>query len=56
MASMNDVIKIKKKEFILTLSLFTPSDMNSKITLMPKVILEKKLSQKIYSILDVNEL
>ena len=35
MASVN-LIRIKKKEFILTLQSFTPSDMNFKTILMPK--------------------
>ena len=42
-----DVIRIKNKEFsILIINSFSPSDMNLKTILMPKVILAKNLSQK----------
>ena len=43
-------IQIKKKEVTLILYSFTPSDMNFQAILMPKVILGKFLSQKIYSL------
>ena len=46
-----DVIRIKKKEFVLILQSFTPSDMNFKTILMPKVILAEILSQKSLSYL-----
>ena len=36
-----DVIRIKKKEFILMLRSFTPYDINFKTILMPKGILGK---------------
>ena len=40
---LNDTKRIKKKQVS-----FTPSDMNFQAILMPKVILKKCLSQKIY--------
>ena len=40
---------IRKKHVTLTLYSFAPSDMNFQWILMPKVILAKILSQKIYS-------
>ena len=47
-----DVIQIKKKEYIIILEPFSTPDMTFKTILMPKVILEKCLSQKkIYSYL-----
>ena len=50
---LNDTIQIKKKQVILILYSFAPSapsDMNFQTILMPKVILAKFLSQKIYSL------
>ena len=41
-----DVIRMKKKEFILILLSFTPSDMNFKTIWMPKVILTNKFVTK----------
>ena len=41
-----DMIPTKKKEFILILLPFTPSDMNFKTILRPKVILAKKNCHK----------
>ena len=47
---LNDTKRIKKKEVILILYSFTPSDMNFQTNLMPKVILEKSWSQNVYSL------
>ena len=47
---LNDMKRIKKKQVTLILYSFTPSDMNFQTILMPKVILAKFLSQKIYSL------
>ena len=40
----------KKKQVKLMLDSFTPSDINFQTILMPKVILAKFLSQKMYSL------
>ena len=48
--SLYDVIRMKKKEFIMILLSFTPSDMIFEPILMPTVILAI-LSQKSYSYL-----
>ena len=50
MKNANDTKRIKKKQVTLILYSFTPSDMNFQTILMPKVILAKFLSQKIYSL------
>ena len=47
---LNDTKRIKKKQVTLILYSFTPSDMNFQTMLMPKVILAKFLSHKIYSL------
>ena len=46
----NDTKRIKKKQVTLILYSFTPSDINFQMILLPKVILAKLLSQKIYSL------
>ena len=47
---LNDTKWIKKKQVTVILYSFTPSYMTFQTILMPKVILAKILSQKIYSL------
>ena len=46
----DDTKSIKDNQVILILYSFTPTDMNFQTILMPKLILAKFLSQKIYSL------
>ena len=46
----DDRKRIKKKQVILKLHSFTPSDINIQTVLVPKMILAKFLSPKIYSL------
>ena len=43
---LNDTIRVKKKEDILIIDPFIPSNMNFQTILMPKVNLAKILSEK----------
>ena len=47
---LNDAKRIKKKQDILILYSYTPSDINFQTSLLAKVILAKRKSQKIYSL------
>ena len=47
---LNDKIWVKKKEYILKIDPFIPSNMNFQTIFMPKVNLAKKLSEKSWSV------
>ena len=47
---LNDAIRVKKKEDLLIIDPFLPSNMNFETILMPKVNLAKILSEKSWSV------